>query len=62
MKELQNYPDCFLCGNECDENYTKRDNECVCTECNNSEDNKFHYGTIENLVKDIKRNESLNKV
>lgn len=58
-EDIEEYPNCFLCGEICDENFSEIDGECVCTECMTSEDNIYNYGSISNLIKSIK-NESIN--
>ena len=51
---IEENPNCFLCGEICDDDFSEIENECVCTTCANSEDNIFHYGSISNLIKSIK--------
>lgn len=47
-------PNCFLCGEVCDDDFSEIEKEPVCTTCTNSEDNIHHYGSISNLIKSIK--------
>lgn len=56
---IEDNPNCFLCGEICDDNFSELENECICTYCMNDEDTIYNYGSVSNLIKSIK-NESIN--